>query len=272
MTRAFILLFSLASYGLFLLVFCYLLAFLVNLPDTAIGERVAALDQWVPYTIDAGRPAPPLLPALLVNLGLIALFGLQHSVMARQGFKRLWTRLVGCAAERSVYVLASSVILAVVMWGWQPMPAPRIWAADSAAGVAFGYGVLGLGVVILLWSTFLIDHFDLFGLRQAVAAWQGRTPGSPRFMTPMLYRLVRHPLYLGWFLIFWGTPVMSAGHLLFAAGMTGYIFVAIRYEERDLVALHGADYQRYREQVPMVVPVPGRRYRAGWQSDTASEG
>ena len=271
MTRAFIVVFSLVSYGLFLLAFLYLLAFLANLPDTALGERFAVLDTWIPYTIDAGRPAPAVLPALLANLALIALFGLQHSVMARQGFKRVWTRLVGTAAERSVYVLASSVVLAVVMWGWQPMPGPMLWEADGTAGAALGDGVLGLGVVILLWSTFLIDHFDLFGLRQAVAAWQGRTPASPRFMTPMLYRLVRHPLYLGWFLIFWGTPAMSFGHLLFAAGMTGYIFVAIRYEERDLVDLHGEDYRRYREQVPMVVPVPGKRYQETWRAQTASD-
>lgn len=271
MIRAFIVVFSLASYGLFLLVFLYLLAFLVNLPDTALGARFPLLVSWIPYTVDAGRPAPDFLPALLVNVGLIALFGLQHSVMARQGFKRLWIRLVGNAAERSVYVLASSVVLAVVMWGWQPMPEPMLWEADSTAGAVFGHGVLAFGVVILLWSTFLIDHFDLFGLRQAVAAWQGRTPASPRFMTPMLYRLVRHPLYLGWFLIFWGTPAMSFGHLLFAAGMTGYIFVAIRYEERDLVDLHGEDYERYREQVPMVVPVPGRRYQEAWRPHTASD-
>ena len=270
MSRALIVVFSVASYVLFLAVFAYLLAFLIDLPETTLGERFPVLESWVPYTIDAGRPAPAMLPALLANLALIALFGVQHSVMARQGFKRLWTRLVGTAAERSVYVLASSLVLAVVMWGWQPMPEPMLWQAGSLAGTAFGYGVLAIGVVILLWSTFLIDHFDLFGLRQAVAAWRGRTPASPRFMTPMLYQLVRHPLYLGWFLIFWGTPAMSLGHLLFAAGMTGYIFIAIRYEERDLVDLHGEPYQRYREQVPMVLPVPGKRYQAPWRSQTAS--
>jgi len=267
MVRLFILLFSVLSYGLFLGVFLYLVGFLTNVQTTALADAWPVLATLVPYSIDAGRASPGFVPALAINLGLIALFGLQHSVMARQGFKRWWTGIVPQAAERSVYVLASSVVLAVVAWQWRPMPYPVLWEADTAVGVAIGHGVLALGLVILLWSTFLIDHFDLFGLKQAWTRFRNRSFEHPRFMTPMLYRIVRHPLYVGWFLIFWGTPTMTFGHLLFAAGMSGYIFIAIRYEERDLVSFHGDAYRRYREQVPMVVPVPGRRYR---QSDPAS--
>lgn len=260
MIRAFIVMFSFASYGIFLLVFLYLLAFLTNLPGTALADAFPIIQRWIPYTIDLGRTPPPPVWALAVNAGLIALFGLQHSVMARQGFKRAWTRVVPKEAERSVYVLASSVVLAIILWLWQPIPAPMIWQGETTLAAVAGWGVMAAGVVILLWSTFLIDHLDLFGLRQAWSALTDRPTGSPRFMTPMLYRIVRHPLYLGWFMIFWGTPQMSAGHLLFAIGMSGYIFVAIRYEERDLVSFHGEDYERYRQQVPMVVPIPGRRY------------
>lgn len=260
MTRILILLFSVASYGVFLLVFLYLVAFLGNLQATALADAVPALKSLIPYSIDYGRQFGAVAPAVAINLGLIALFGVQHSVMARQGFKRAWTRLVPKEAERSVYVLAASAVLALVMWQWRPMLSPVLWHADTAWTAAIGWSVMGLGIVILLWSTFLIDHFDLFGLRQAWTAFRRQSLQHPRFMTPMLYKFVRHPLYVGWFLIFWGTPHMTAGHLLFAAGMSAYIFIAIQYEERDLVSFHGEAYERYREQVPMVVPMPGRRY------------
>ncbi|MDZ7643371.1 MAG: isoprenylcysteine carboxylmethyltransferase family protein [Woeseiaceae bacterium] len=260
MARVFTLLFSLTSYCLFLLVFLYLIAFLGNFQQTALADAVPLIDRVVVYSIDTGRAAPGFIEALAVNLGLIALFGLQHSVMARQGFKRAWTRVVPQPAERSVYVLLSSVVLALVIWQWRPMPTPVLWAADAMWSAAIGWSVMALGILILLWSTFLIDHFDLFGLKQAWARFRERPVEPPRFMTPMLYRIVRHPLYVGWFLIFWGTPRMSLGHLLFAAGMSAYIFVAIRYEERDLVSFHGEKYEQYRQQVPMVVPVPGRHY------------
>lgn len=255
--------FSLASYGLFLLVFLYLLAFLANLQTTALADAWPALAAWIPYSIDAGRDMGSFTQAVLIDIGLIALFGLQHSVMARQGFKRAWTRVVPAEAERSVYVLLSSLVLAFVMWQWRPIPTPALWHADAVWTAAIGWFTMGAGVLILLWSTFLIDHFDLFGLKQAWKALRQEPARAPRFMTPMLYKLVRHPLYVGWFLIFWGTPAMTAGHLLFAVGMSGYIFIAIQYEERDLVSFHGEAYERYREQVPMVVPRPGRRPRLG---------
>lgn len=256
--KTLILAFSLASYALFLLVFLYLLAFLIDLPATPLADAFPELTRWVPYTIDTGRTPMDLPWALAVNLILVSLFGLQHSVMARQGFKRVWTRVVPEAAERSMYVLLSSIVLVGVMWFWQPISTPVLWDATGTVGAYAGWSVLAIGVIILLWSTFLIDHFDLFGLRQAWAALRERPAESPRFMTPMLYRIVRHPLYVGWFLIFWGTPTLSLGHALFAAGMTGYIFIAIRFEEQDLVSFHGDAYERYRQEVPMMVPLPGR--------------
>lgn len=259
MARALILLFSITSYGFFLLVLLYLLAFLANAQATPLALAFPVLESLVPYSVDAGRQPAALVPALAIDLVLIALFGIQHSMMARQGFKRVWTKVIPKEAERSFYVLMSSLVLAFIMWQWQPVPAPALWQAEAAWTAAAGYGVLGLGVVILLWSTFLIDHFDLFGLKQAWCRFRDRPIRNPRFMTPLLYRFVRHPLYVGWFLIFWGTPSMTMGHLLFALGMSSYIFIAIRYEERDLVSFHGDAYRRYQQQVPMLVPMPGKR-------------
>lgn len=260
MTRSIMLLFSCASYGLFLLVFLYLLAFLANLQTTALAEAWPVLKAWIPYSIDAGRQPGAVVPALIVNIGLIALFGLQHSVMARQGFKKAWTRIVPREIERSIYVLLSSLLLILFMWQWRPMPATALWHADATWTMALAWTVMILGVGILLLSTFLIDHFDLFGLKQAWAAFKRRSLQHPSFKTPLLYKWVRHPLYVGWICIFWGTPHMTVGHLLFAAGMTGYIFIAIRYEERDLVSFHGDAYERYRQEVPTLLPVPGKRY------------
>lgn len=260
MRRILILLFSVASYGAFLAVFLYLLAFLANLQTTALAETWPAIKAWIPYSIGTGRrPGSPVV-AIAINIGLVALFGLQHSVMARQGFKRAWTRIVPQEAERSAYVLLSSIVLIILMWQWRPIPEPALWHADGIWITALAWGVMILGVGILLLSTFLIDHFDLFGLKQAWTAFRQRTFQHPGFKTPLLYKWVRHPLYVGWLCIFWGTPHMTPGHLLFAAGMTGYIFIAIRYEERDLVSFHGKGYERYRQEVPMLVPVPGRRY------------
>ncbi|HLT91506.1 MAG TPA: isoprenylcysteine carboxylmethyltransferase family protein [Woeseiaceae bacterium] len=258
--RSAVFVFSIASYGAFLLVFLYLMAFLGNLQVTPLAEAVPAIRDWVPRSIDLGRDMGSLGTALLLDVGLIALFGLQHSVMARPGFKRAWTRLVPKEAERSAYVLIASAVLAFLMWQWRPIPAPVLWQADTAWTAAIGWGVMGFGVAVLLWATFLIDHFELLGLRQGWDALRGRHLHAPAFVTPWLYKIVRHPQYLGWLLIFWGTPVMSAGHLLFAIGMSGYILVAIRFEERDLVRHIGEDYARYREQVPALMPRPGRRF------------
>jgi protein-S-isoprenylcysteine O-methyltransferase Ste14 len=258
--RAAAFLFSIASYGVFLLAFLYLLAFLGNLQATALAAAVPAIRDVVPLSIDLGRDMGSTGGALVVNFALLALFGLQHSVMARPGFKRSWTRVVPRAMERSIYVLLSSVVLALLMWHWRPIAMPVLWHADAAWSAAIGWSVMGLGVVILLWATFLIDHFDLFGLRQGWAALRGAALREPGFVTPWLYRFVRHPLYVGWFLIFWGTPTMTAGHLLFAAVMSGYILVAIRFEERDLLRHFGEPYRRYQEEVPALVPRPHRQF------------
>lgn len=260
MYRISILLFSVACYGAFLLTFLYLLAFLANIQVTPLTAAVPELSAWVRHSIDLGRDMGTLTGALLIDLGLIALFGLQHTVMARPGFKRAWTRIVPREAERSVYVLVASAVLALLMWQWRPIPSPVLWQADTAWSAAIGWGVMGLGVAVLLWATFLIDHFELLGLKQGWAAFRNRPYSHPRFVTPYLYKVVRHPQYLGWLLIFWGTPYMSAGHLLFAAGMSAYILIAIQYEERDLTQFIGPAYEQYRQQVPPLVPLPGRRY------------
>lgn len=258
--RILVLLFSVLSYAAFLLVFLYLLAFLGNLQVTALADAVPALRTLVPYSIDLGRDMGSFGSALLVNVTLIALFGLQHSVMARPKFKRTWTRVVPKEAERSAYVLLASAVLSLLVWQWRPIPTPVLWQADAGWTVALGWSVMGLGVAILLWATFLIDHFELLGLRQGWDTLRGKKLSAPAFVTPYLYRIVRHPQYLGWLMIFWGTPTMTAGHLLFTTGMSAYVLVAIRFEERDLVRHIGEKYARYREQVPPLVPLPGRRY------------
>lgn len=257
--RAFVFLFSIGAYGAFLLVFLYLLAFLGNLQVTALADMLPALEAWVPRSIDLGRDMGSPGAAILVDLGLIALFGLQHSVMARPGFKRAWTRIVPAQAERSAYVLLASAVLVLLLWAWRPIPVPVLWQADAAWAVTLGWSVMALGVAVLLWATFLIDHFELLGLRQGWDALRGRALHAPAFVTPYLYKIVRHPQYLGWLLIFWGTPTMTAGHFLFAAGMSGYILVGMHCEERDLVRQIG-DYEDYRQQVPSLVPLPGKRY------------
>ena len=258
--RVGVLVFSIACYAAFLLAFLYLLGFLGNLQVTPLTGALPGLADWVPYSIDLGRDMGSLGAALLINVALIALFGLQHSVMARPAFKRAWTRLVPETAERSTYVLIASAVLAFIMWQWRPIPSPVIWQAETTATATIGWGVMALGVAVLLWATFLIDHFELLGLRQGWDTLRGRALQTPAFVTPHLYQFVRHPQYLGWLLIFWGTPTMTAGHLLFAAGMSGYILIAIRFEERDLVKHIGDDYERYRQEVPALVPMPGQRY------------
>jgi protein-S-isoprenylcysteine O-methyltransferase Ste14 len=253
-------LFSIFCYGVFLLVFLYLLAFLSNLQATPVADAIPVIGALVTRSIDLGRDMGSPGAALLVNLALMAIFGLQHSVMARPGFKRVWTRAVPKELERSVYVLLSSVVLVLLMWQWRPIPMPVLWHAEAAWSTALGWSVMGLGVLILLWATFLIDHFELFGLQQGWRALLGKELRGPAFVTPYLYKIVRHPLYVGWLLIFWGTPTMTAGHLLFATVMSGYILIAMRFEERDLVEHIGEPYRRYRQQVPALVPHPGRRF------------
>src|SRR5688500_17719302 len=216
------LLFSVACYAAFLLAFLNLLAFLGNLQATPLADAFPAIRTLVPRSIDVGRDMGSQSSAVLVDVGLILLFGLQHSVMARPGFKRAWTRMVPKETERSVYVLIASVVLAVVMWQWRPIPTPVFWHADATWSVALAWSVMGVGVAVLLWATFLINHFELFGLQQGWITLRGGEIRGPAFVTPWLYRIVRHPLYLGWLLIFWGVPTMTAGHFLFSAGMSGY--------------------------------------------------
>jgi protein-S-isoprenylcysteine O-methyltransferase Ste14 len=206
----------------------------------------------VPKTIDSG-PASPLPAALLINLGLMSIFAVQHSGMARQGFKKLFARVASPAIERSSYVLLASLTLILLFWQWQPMPAV-VWNVENPvlAGVVTTGGFLGW--LIVLYSTFLISHFELFGLTQVLAHFAGRVAEPVKFKTPGLYRLIRHPIYLGFIIAFWSAPAMTLGHLLFAAVTTAYIFVGIYLEERDLVSLFGNEYRRYRERVAMLLP------------------
>lgn len=267
MQRIAILLFGLLAYAVFFGTFLYLVAFVGNLQHTALEQWLPWLPELVPHSIDAGRATSSTALAALVNLGLIALFGLQHSVMARIGFKDWLKRRLPASAERSVYVLMASLMLILLFWQWRPMPGV-IWAVDSSVGQVIVWTVFAGGFATVLVATFLIDHFDLFGLKQVWMQFVRRQPESPRFVTPLFYRLVRHPLYLGFILAFWGRPVMTVGGLLFAAGMTSYILVAIRFEERDLVRFLGSGYEEYRQRVPMLVP--GFNRRQG--SDAARKG
>ena len=205
----------------------------------------------VPTSMDAGREGA-LATALLVDLALLALFALQHSVMARPAFKRLWTRVVPEPVERSTYVLASSLALALLFWQWRPIGG-GVWHVGGVFATAL-VAIGAAGWLTVLASTFLINHFDLFGLRQVWLYLRGLPYTPITFRTPGLYRFVRHPLYVGWLLAFWATPSMSAAHLVFALATTGYILAAIQLEERDLLAAHGEAYRRYRADVPMLVP------------------
>jgi methanethiol S-methyltransferase len=190
--------------------------------------------------------------ALAMDLGLLLLFAIQHSVMARRSFKNMITRLVPAEVERSTYVLASSVALFLLFWKWQPLGG-TVWAVESNVGRGVLYGGYAFGWLLVLAATFAIDHFDLFGLRQVWLHLQGRSQRKLRFATPFFYRVVRHPLYVGWLCVFWITPTMTVTHLFFAAVTTGYILVAIRFEERDLMREH-SEYAEYRRNVPMLVP------------------
>jgi protein-S-isoprenylcysteine O-methyltransferase Ste14 len=206
----------------------------------------------VPKTVDSGAASSPM-TALLINLVLMSIFAVQHSGMARQGFKKLFARFASPAIERSTYVLLASLSLILLFWQWRPMPM-MIWNIDDAvlAGIATAGGFVGW--LIVLYSTFLISHFELFGLTQVVSHFAGRVAEPMKFKTPGLYRLIRHPIYLGFIIAFWCTPTMTLGHLLFAAVTTAYIFVGIYLEERDLVSMFGDQYRRYREKVAMLIP------------------
>jgi protein-S-isoprenylcysteine O-methyltransferase Ste14 len=234
------LLYGVVAYVVFLAAFLYAIGF--------VGNVV------VPKSIDAGPPGSTV-TALIVNLLLLSAFAIQHSGMARHGFKERWTRIVPPAAERSTFVLLASLLLGLLYWQWRPMP-DLVWDVRSDLWRTALWSLSGLGWGIVLVSTFLVSHWDLFGLRQSVLAFR-KTPYTPiGFKTPGLYRLVRHPIYLGFTLAFWATPTMSQGHLLFAAVTTAYILVAIQLEERDLMRAFGDGYRHYRRQVSMILPIP----------------
>ncbi|WP_166305426.1 methanethiol S-methyltransferase [Bradyrhizobium sp. 2S1] len=239
--RAVALIYGLASYLVFSVSFAYAPAFIGNF--------------LVPKTIDVG-PDSGLAQALAIDAILLSVFAIQHSVMARQAFKRWWTRIVPASCERSTYVLISSFLLILIFWQWRPIVA-TVWRVEGWPEVMLT-SIFWMGWLIALMSTFQIDHFELFGLRQVVDVLRGAADRMPAFKTPLLYRLVRHPLMLGLLLAFWATPHMTAGHLLFAVATTGYILIGVRLEERDLVAQFGASYEQYRQRVPMLLPrLPG---------------
>ena len=238
MARILAALYSILVYGLFLGVFLYAIGFVEN-----VG---------VPKSIDSGEGGD-LAASLLIDAGLLALFAIQHSVMARRGFKRLWTRLVSWEIERSTFVLFASLLLALLCWQWRPLPRP-VWSVDDPLAANALVAVSWAGWGMLLISTFLISHFHLFGLVQGFSGFLRRPVPESAFVTPLFYRWLRHPIYAGFLLAFWAAPHMSLGHLFFAIATTGYILIGIWFEERDLIAQFGARYQQYRANVGMLVP------------------
>ena len=239
MSRAATLLFSIVCYAIFFATFLYLIVFV---GDLSFAQK----------TVDVGPASPPL-TAAMIDVALIALFGLQHSVMARPAFKAKWTRIVPPASERSVYVLAASIALMILFWGWRPIEA-IVWNVSNPQLQMVIWALFWIGWGTVLISTFLINHFELFGLQQAWFHLSGRQAAKPELRQPLFYRWVAHPLYAGFFLAFWAAPEMTAGHVLLAAGVSAYMLIAIRYEERDLTNVFGEDYRRYRSSVGMLIP------------------
>ena len=251
MTRVIGLLYGIIAYAVFVASFLYAIGF--------VGNVI------VPKSIDSG-PVGPVSEALIIDTLLLGLFAIQHSVMARQRFKRWWTRFVPPSVERSTYVLFASLALLLVYWQWRPIPEP-VWTLEYPVAATTLNAIFWFGWGMLLVSTFLISHFELFGLSQALARLFDRQVPKPVFKTPFLYRSIRHPIYLSFLLAFWSTPVMSAGHLLFSLATTGYILIAIQLEERDLIQLFGDQYRSYRREVAMLFPLPRRKSAGHAASD-----
>jgi protein-S-isoprenylcysteine O-methyltransferase Ste14 len=243
--RLLILFYAIIGYAVFLVSNLYALGFVGN--------------YLVPKSIDVGGRTN-MSEAIVVDLLLLGLFAIQHSIMARPAFKQWWTKLIPAACERSTYVLLSSLILFLLFWQWRPIPMP-VWQVGGMAAWLL-VGVYWLGWLLVFASTFMIDHFDLSGLRQAFFALRGAEAPGQSFRTPLLYKIVRHPLMLGLLLAFWATPEMTAGHLLFATMTTAYILIGLQFEERDLIAQFGTTYQQYRRRVPMLLPRIFGRHRA----------
>lgn len=242
MTRLLVIGYGAVAYLLFLLSFVYAIGFVGNIV--------------VPRSVDNGIAAP-LGPALAIDIALLGLFAVQHSVMARPGFKRWWTRLVPSSIERSTYVVLSSAALLLLYWQWRTLPAV-IWDVQPRPGRLALWALFWIGWATVFASSFMVNHFDLFGLRQVYLAWRGKPYSDLEFRVHLLYRLVRHPLMLGFLIAFWAAPTMTVGHLLFSIATTGYILLAVQFEERDLVAALGEQYRDYRRRVPMLFPWPRR--------------
>lgn len=238
MSRALVLTYGIVSYALSMVAIVYAVGF--------VGNYV------VPKSIDSGVQGDVSM-SVVINLGLLGLFAIQHSVMARPAFKRAWTKLVPQSIERSTYVLLSALVLILLYHQWRPLT-DTVWLVENNALSLLLQAVYFLGWGLVVLSTFLLNHFELFGLQQVYAEFRGTTAVPPKFRTPFLYKLVRHPIYFGFLLAFWVTPHMTVGHLLFAAASTVYILLGATLEERDLVAAFGDSYRKYRERVPMLVP------------------
>ena len=256
MRKMLALVYGLVAYAVFFVAFVYAVGF--------IGGLV------VPKGIDSG-PAGSTGRALIVDGLLLTLFAVQHSGMARRGFKRWWTRFIPEPIERSTYVLVASLVLLMLFALWQPIGGV-VWRVTSRTGVAVLWGLFALGWAVVFLSTFMIGHADLFGLRQVWLNLRGQPHPAEHFRTPLLYRVVRHPIMLGFLIAFWAAPVMSGGHLLFSIATTGYILLAVQLEERDLVARHGEAYRQYRHEVPAFVPIPGRSASGDHAPDAARLG
>jgi len=244
MGRAFAFLYGVICYLIFFVTFLYAIGFVGNV--------------FVPKAIDTGVSNPPGSSALIVDAVLLSLFAIQHSVMARQWFKRAWTRFVPKPVERSTYVLLASLMLLLLFWQWQPMKL-IIWDVRNPSGRVLLQTFFWMGWGVVFLSTYLIDHFALLGLKQVYNYLKGETEAETHFKSPALYKMVRHPLYLGFIIAFWSTPRMTFGHLFFSIMTTAYIVLAIQFEERDLIACYGDTYREYRQRVSMLIPVPRRK-------------